>query len=430
MSKIHKLLSRQLRRYRIEENALSTELIESISSTYLDFENREEKLNSIIEVNDKELTQKNKQVHEILESLPSFVLWVDHHLTYLGMNKNLEDLLGVDKNELTGKKVQMIFNHEHNEFIKFLEKFKNSNLESDQFDYSAEYNSGEKYFNVYLQKISDDNKIIINSIDVTDKIQLQKKLTAEAATQSHKDRLILLGELAAGVAHEINNPMTVILGQGTAILRRCNQEVNSVITEETKELIDRAEKIVKMSKRVSRIVQSLKLLSRDADNDDYHDENIDTIFNSALDLSTDKLKFHNIELRFNKSEDVVLKCKAGELTQIFYNLINNSIDAIKDLEEKWIEVSINRTKEYSEIKITDSGIGVPLDIQEKLFLPFFTTKPVGQGTGLGLSISKKIIENHHGKISIDNTCPNTCFVIQFSHYALENDIKQKTLKAS
>ncbi|MGZ3806787.1 MAG: sensor histidine kinase, partial [Bacteriovorax sp.] len=72
---------------------------------------------------------------------------------------------------------------------------------------------------------------------------------------------------------------------------------------------------------------------------------------------------------------------------------------------------IKVTKQNCEIRVIDSGKGVPLEIQDKLFSPFFTTKPVGDGTGLGLSICKKIIENHKGKIYIDNKCPNTCFVV-------------------
>jgi signal transduction histidine kinase len=97
---------------------------------------------------------------------------------------------------------------------------------------------------------------------------------------------------------------------------------------------------------------------------------------------------------------------------VILNLLNNSVDAISELKEKWIEIVVAETASCIEVKITDSGRGIPKEIQNKIFNPFFTTKVVGKGTGLGLSISKGIIEAHGGHFQINNECPNTQFVIQ------------------
>ncbi|MDD4975287.1 MAG: HAMP domain-containing sensor histidine kinase [Bacteriovorax sp.] len=400
-----------MRRYGVDQSKIPSDLLNAISETYNDFENREERQNLIIEINDEELTLKNKQVNEILESLPGYVSWIDSDLNYVGMNRNLENLIGVEDKGLMGKNIADESPQHFQKLIPIVEAFRGSEKVSDQCSYSANYGVGEKFFNVYLQKISEGSKIIINSIDVTENVLLQRQLVSEVKRKLHKERLVLLGEITAGVAHEINNPMTVVLGQSRAILRKYKGKNKVVGPEETPDLIERVEKIITMANRVSKIVQSLKLLSRDTDKDDFEMENLERIIIPAIDLSNDKLKLHDVKLTIDKYEDISIKCRAGELTQVLFNLINNAIEAIKNLEEKWISIDIKVTKLNYEIRVTDSGKGVPLEIQDKLFSPFFTTKPVGDGTGLGLSICKKIIENHKGNISIDNKCINTCFIV-------------------
>lgn len=405
------MLSRQLRRYNIDEASIPKNLLKAISQAYTEFETREDKLNSIIEISNEVLSIKNKQVNEILESLPGYVSWVDSNLNYLGMNKNLEILLGIEKKNLLGQRLGFDINNKDDYFVTLVENFFKSDKMNDNFEYLSKYGTEEKYFHVYLQRILGGDNIIINSIDVTEKVLLQNQVVAEAETKLHKERLVLLGEMAAGVAHEINNPMTVVLGQGQAILKKYKDRTATLTIEEMNDCIQRIEKIVSMSHRISRIVQSLKLLSRDTDSDDFQLENLDKVITPALDLSTDKLKYHEVEFSINQFENIQVKCKAGELTQVIYNFINNSIEAIKDLKDKWIKINVAVTKDYYEIRVTDSGPGIPPEIQAKLFFPFFTTKAVGEGTGIGLSISKKIVENHNGEIYIDNTSPNTCFVI-------------------
>ncbi|MGZ3855205.1 MAG: histidine kinase dimerization/phospho-acceptor domain-containing protein, partial [Bacteriovorax sp.] len=340
MSALHRILQRQLRRYGVDASKIPSDFLNAISETYIDFENHEEKQNLIIEINNEELTLKNRQVNEILESLPGYVSWVDSDLNYVGMNRNLENLIGVEDKSLMGKNIAVESPLHFKKLISFIEAFRSSDKVSDQCTHSANYGVGEKFFNVYLQKISGGSKIIINSIDVTERVLLQRQLVSEVESKLHKERLVLLGEMAAGVAHEINNPMTVVLGQGRAILRKYKGRNKVVGPEETPDLIERVEKIMAMANRVSKIVQSLKLLSRDTDKDDFEMENLERIINPAFDLSNDKIKYHNVKLTINKYEDIPIKCKAGELTQVLFNLMNNSIEAIRDLEEKWINVDI------------------------------------------------------------------------------------------
>jgi signal transduction histidine kinase len=107
-----------------------------------------------------------------------------------------------------------------------------------------------------------------------------------------------------------------------------------------------------------------------------------------------------------------LDCREVQLSQVILNLLNNAFDAISELPNKWVHLESRMNEGIIEIRVIDSGSGIPEELREKILQPFFTTKEVGQGTGLGLSISKGIIESHGGTLSIDIKSQNTCFVIQ------------------
>jgi signal transduction histidine kinase len=120
-----------------------------------------------------------------------------------------------------------------------------------------------------------------------------------------------------------------------------------------------------------------------------------------------------IELRCDFIEDSNILCNEIEIEQVIVNLINNAIDALSELPDKWIDILVTETRQDYIISITDAGLTIPIEKQLSIFEPFFTTKNTGEGTGLGLSIVKGILDNHGAKISIDNNNKNTCFVIHF-----------------
>jgi len=100
-----------------------------------------------------------------------------------------------------------------------------------------------------------------------------------------------------------------------------------------------------------------------------------------------------------------------QLSQVLLNLLTNAFDEVLSKKEMWVKISVENLEERLVMKVTDSGTGIPKAVQEKIFLPFFTTKDVGKGTGLGLSLSRSIVNRHHGDFFIDNESLNTCFVV-------------------
>ena len=102
-------------------------------------------------------------------------------------------------------------------------------------------------------------------------------------------------------------------------------------------------------------------------------------------------------------KDLKIKAKRVQIFQVLLNLINNSIDALEKCDTKIIIVELKSEKNWNNISVIDSGLGIPKEIEKKIFLPFFTTKPFGKGTGLGLSISYKILQDHHGQLIVDRS---------------------------
>ncbi len=130
-------------------------------------------------------------------------------------------------------------------------------------------------------------------------------------------------------------------------------------------------------------------------------------------LAKPRLKRDLVSLKLNLNSDREILCNEIEIEQVILNLINNSIDAVKHLEDKWIKLSLVERPETLELHVIDSGAGISKGDVAKIFTPFFTTKKPGEGTGLGLSIISGILDDHDASIRYEQNAPNTTFIISF-----------------
>ncbi len=257
------------------------------------------------------------------------------------------------------------------------------------------------------------------------------------------DKMIALGQLVAGIAHEINNPMNFIYGNlNYAIeyvkdllymMSRYQEEpsYNDVLLQakeqgiEIEFIIEDLPKLLSSMKvgatRINEIVLSLRNFSRldqaEIKPVDIHEgiENTLIILKHNLKAKPDRLE---IEIIREYDELPLIECYAGQLNQVFMNILANAIDALSESDNLILKTRKNlqirictelTNDNYITIRIADNGLGIPEDVQKRLFDPFFTTKPVGKGTGLGLSISYQIVvEKHGGQLSCISTPGEGC----------------------
>ncbi|WP_204102365.1 MULTISPECIES: ATP-binding protein [Spirulina sp. CCY15215] len=269
--------------------------------------------------------------------------------------------------------------------------------------------------------------------------QENQQMTAELVQQ---EKMSSLGQLVAGIAHEINNPVNFIYGNLAYVrnyaedLLKCidlyQQEYpnpTSKIKEQQYEIdlefleADLPKLIDSMevgADRIREIVVSLRNFSR-LDESDKKRVNIHQGIESTLTILENRLYLpatqETIEVRRNYGELPLVECYAGQLNQAFLNIISNAIDTLQESEKelKYIKIETSvKNSTYIYIKIADNGMGINEETQHRIFEPFFTTKPVGQGTGLGLSVSYKIIvERHQGKLKCHSTLgEGTEFIIE------------------
>jgi two-component system NtrC family sensor kinase len=219
-----------------------------------------------------------------------------------------------------------------------------------------------------------------------------------------------LGKMAAGIAHEINNPLAVI-GEKAGWMRDLLAEENFQQSDNFEEYQRSIEKIEEHVERARKITHNMLGFARRME-PRLDDVDVNAIINQTLELLKNHARINNIEIRRDLQSDLpVIASDQSQLQQVLLNLLNNAIDAIgKDGFIDLATVSDNRT---IEISIRDSGSGIPEALQRRIFDPFFTTKGPGRGTGLGLSISYGIIEKMGGSLTFSSReNEGTTFVIR------------------
>lgn len=223
-------------------------------------------------------------------------------------------------------------------------------------------------------------------------------------------KLTALGEMAGGVAHEINTPLSII-SMRTEQLEECVRE--SAYDE--KVFAETLSVIKKTTDRIAKIVSGLRFFARDGRRTKPQTVPVSRLVEDTLSLCRERFSNHGVQLELVTEDSypsLSMECREVEVSQVLLNLLNNAFDAVMDSKEKWVHFTVRDIGPHIEFSIIDSGAGISPHVQEKMMQPFFTTKSVGKGTGLGLSISRGIVESHDGKLFFDNTSKNTKFVVR------------------
>jgi len=230
------------------------------------------------------------------------------------------------------------------------------------------------------------------------KADSEKQLMSKKVVEAGK--LASVGELAAGIAHEINNPVAIMVEEA-GWMGDLMEEIVFDESENQAEFERAIEQIQTQGKRCKEITHKLLSFARRTDTT-IQDVNIKELLEELVALSSQRAKYGMVEIRTEFSPNLPsLRVSTSELQQVFFNLINNGIDAM-DHDGGTLTISSQQRGNYLVIAVSDTGKGIPEANLDRIFDPFFTTKPVGKGTGLGLSICYGIIEKMGGKLEVES----------------------------
>lgn len=324
----------------------------------------------------------------ILQSVPSGVISFGRDMKVTKVNSAAERILDIRSADVIGKDFKDIFREP---LIKLLSKIDLS--ERKEIQYVT--NSGRNiYLGLTVTPLINGEGDVIGQIMVFTDLTDLKALKAQAEL---RDRLSSLGEMAAGIAHELRNPMGVIAGYTKILQKKIDPSLLGIVDSISREIV-----------AMDRIISDFLFFAKPADINPYElnlkkliEDCLDNIIGSK-DRSSEIQIFKNLEGIPPVSGDEIL------LRQAFNNIIQNAVEAMPQGGE--LRIAYRTSSDYIEVSISDTGHGIPPDIKEKVFLPFYSTKE--KGTGLGLAIAQKVIVSHRGDITISDSEKGTTFIIR------------------
>ncbi len=237
----------------------------------------------------------------------------------------------------------------------------------------------------------------------------KKNLEEESVKTFHASRLSSLGEMAGGVAHEINNPLTIIQGITKSMMIHEEFKIDDQIKI-------KLAKINSASQRIAKIVKSMKTIASKHDQIEHETLRTSKAIELAMGLFEERLKNEDIAFSYENKTDPEIRCNPQQISQIIINLLSNAIDALLKVhgERHSLEVLIeeDRPNMAVDIRVINSGPLIDPEVLEKIFEPFFSTKSLGKGTGLGLSISQTLAGNNGGTLTYEVYQGKVCFKLR------------------
>ena len=373
--------------------------VEFISGAFMDITERK--------LAERAMHESEKNYRSLFNSGPDPIFVLDHdRFEILDANPRAEETYGYSKEELVGRPFSALGapgNKQFNETMKIeVEKSKERMRACVISQKEQHFKKDNQPFYVRViacpTRYSQGEAIIVAVTDITEMLEKDAQL-AQAS------KMTTLGQMSAGIAHELNQPLNVIK-MGSEYLQMIMEQNHHSLKPE---LVDVAREVSQQVDRASAIINLLREFGRKPD---FKKEqvNINDIIRAVLGIMGQQLKLYDIELILDLGDSIPpVLAQANRMEQIFFNLLANASDAILQKRKaagktspEQIKIVTSRSQDHVVVTVSDTGIGIPIEIKEKIFEPFFTTKEVGKGMGLGLSILYGIVKEYGGEIEVES----------------------------
>ncbi|GAB4016194.1 MAG: hypothetical protein Fur0010_15800 [Bdellovibrio sp.] len=247
--------------------------------------------------------------------------------------------------------------------------------------------------------------------EIIHRVKIENELEQNKQILNHNAKLASIGQLSAGISHEINNPLSIISGNISFI----KKDLTETLVDRNK-VLERVQKIQNSIDRIAKIVNGLRNFAR-ADSSEFTIFNLYDVAEEVFSLLKHIFESEGVTFNFEVENQGPFKINGnrGRIEQVIVNLLTNAKDAVASKANPVVTLTLMRgSDDYVYIKVSDNGMGISKDVKDKIFDPFFTTKEVGRGTGIGLSVVISIIQEHAAKIEVESTINvGTTFTVGF-----------------
>lgn len=357
------------------------------------------------------IRKERDELKRFVEILPAPIILLDHEFFIIRTNIAFSQLVSIKESEILGKRLKdFIGGINRDEFIKKL-------IEKGDFKYTEDLyivDSRERLIPVAVEAFSyrfEDEPISVVTVkDMSSQKELTKLQKEWEMRRYEEEKVRSVGILGSGVAHEINNPLTIISSSTKVLQKYLNAELYD--KKKWNRMLD---DIYVAGTRISDIVNALRLLGRSEQESPEDYQEIGNFFETALVLVSSKLIAKGIPVHFNYKH---VKDKAyyshAKMHQYLVNILLNAERIVEKLEEKWIRIEVGVVDDsFFSIRISNSGPKIDEKIIDNIFIPFATSEQVVTGKGMSLAQTKSYLNERHGDIWVDREAPHTTFVIKY-----------------
>ncbi|HWN98522.1 MAG TPA: ATP-binding protein, partial [Blastocatellia bacterium] len=381
--------------------AVAQQLSLAIRNTELYRRTKDTSINLAVEVSKRtrEAEEQKRFTEKIIDSLPVSLYVVDRDMRIVAWNRNRElGGLGINREQVLGRNVFNVLARRPRRVLEdeFTGVFRNGDMV--RVEQESWFDGQRKVWKISKIPMRVDNAEVTHVITVGEDVTEQKKMN-EAVI--HAEKLASIGRLAAGVVHEINNPLATIAACSEALTARVEDIDSANLNEEFGEYL---QIIRDEAFRCKTITNSLLEFSHQR-----QAEKLTTDVNQIIEQTLQLIKHHPKLGKLNLSKELdysltPVYVNSGQMKQIFIALISNAFDAMEGAGRLTIRTGWHDTETERAVcvQFSDTGTGIPAEHLPKIFDPFFTTKPLGRGTGLGLSVCYGIVSEHGGRIEVDS----------------------------